>query len=114
MVDDQLLAGIAAFKERRREGREPAEGTVKISGRRFRLVDWSSSGFQAQGPASDLNEGDRVSLEFSIVIGEDEYFFECNAFIVRSEPEEDCFAGVFVDMHDEDRLAVAQYFEEDR
>lgn len=112
MVDlDTILAGLRP-RGRRREGREAARGGVKIAGQEYRLIDWSSSGFQANGSVDALKESARIPVEFTVSIGEQDYFFECNAFIVRADSAEKRFAGVFVDMDERDRLAVDQYFEE--
>ena len=112
MVDlDSILEGLRP-RGRRREDREAAQGSVKIAGAEYRLIDWSSSGFQANGAVDALKEGLRVPIEFNVTIGEQDYFFECNAFIVRADSAKKRFAGVFVDMDERDRLAVDQYFEE--
>ena len=112
MVDLDFLLGPLGSKDRRREGRQAAHGTVRIGGRTYELIDWSSSGFRAEGALEVSNEPDRIPIEFTITIDEEDYFFECNAFIVRSDPTQAGFAGVFVDLDERDRLAVAQYFEE--
>ena len=112
MVDLDFLLGPLGSKDRRREGRESAHGTVRFGGRTYDLLDWSSSGFRAEGAVDAPNETDRVPIEFTITIDEEDYYFECNAFIVRSDLTECLFAGVFVDLDERDRLAVAQYFKE--
>lgn len=96
----------------RREGRRCAEGSVKIAGETYELVDWSSSGFQAKGPVASLDKGGRVPIEFTVTIDDVNYFFECCAVIVRLDDSPPRLAAVFVEMDDEDRLAVAQYFED--
>jgi hypothetical protein len=53
-----------------------------------------------------------VPIEFTVTIDDVNYFFECCAVIVRLDDSPPCLAAVFVEMDDEDRLAVAQYFED--
>ena len=96
----------------RREGRRRDRGCVKIAGSDYDIVDWSSSGFQAKGPVAGLDRGERVSIEFTVNIDDIDYFFECRAVIVRLDDDPQRLAAVFVEMDDEDRLAVAQYFDE--
>ncbi len=96
----------------RREGRRRAQGYVKIAGNDYQLVDWSSSGFQVEGSVDSLDKGARVPIEFTVTIDDVDYYFECHAVIVRLDEAQSRLAAVFVEMDDDDRLAVAQYFEE--
>ena len=66
MVDLDFLLGPLGSKDRRREGRQAAHGTVRIGGRTYELIDWSSSGFRAEGAVEVSNEPDRVPIEFTI------------------------------------------------
>ena len=96
----------------RREERRCDQGYVKIAGGDYELVDWSSSGYQVKGSVEGLDRGLRVPIEFTVTIDDADYFFECSAVIVRVDEAQSRLAAVFVEMDDEDRLAVAQYFEE--
>ena len=111
MVEIQFEDELEEILERRREGRERAYGSVTIVDQFYQLVDWSSSGFLVEGFGGGLGKGDRVELEFNVRIDEDTYFFNCGAIIVRADAETGHLAGAFVDMKEEDRLAVAQCFE---
>ena len=107
-----FLAQKAVGGEQRRESRQTATGSVRIGGTDYDLTDWSSSGFQATGPKGKFAKGDRMEIEFTVDIGDETYFFECGCFVVRVEPDNKSFAGVFVDMDPSDRQAVVQYFED--
>lgn len=96
----------------RREGRRCDQGCVKIAGGDYALVNWSSSGFQVKGSLEGLDKGARVPIEFTVTIDDVDYFFDCSAVIVRLDTAQSHLAAVFVEMDDEDRLAVTQYFEE--
>lgn len=97
--------------DRRREGRESVDGSVTIGDQHYQLLDWSSSAFLVEGFGGGLEKGARVPIEFNVRIDEDTYFFNCTAVIVRAAVEAGQLAGAFVDMKEEDRLAVAQCFE---
>ena len=112
MFGIDFLAKMAVSGQSRREGRASAVGSVRIEGRSYRLTDWSSCGFQAQGFDGHFAKGDRLAIEFNIDIGTDTYFFECDCFIVRVDGGAKRFAGVFIEMDEADRQAVVQYFEE--
>ena len=111
MIETQFEDEVEAFLERRREGRERAYGSVTIDEQFYQLLDWSSSGFLVEGFGGGLRKGDRVKIEFDVRIDGDTYFFRCGAIIVRADAETGHLAGAFVDMKQEDRLAVAQCFE---
>ncbi len=100
-----------ATGEKRREDRKATSGAVRIAGRNYDLVDWSSSGFQARGYKGGFELSDRLAIEFTVDIQDESYFFECNAIVVRTDSTGGRFAGAFVNMDEEDRLAVKQYFE---
>ena len=108
----EATAAVAEYDpEKRRESRAKAEGTVVIAGQSYDLVDWSSSGFLAEGFDGGHSKGDRVPIEFSVQIEGETYFFGCKAIVVRADAEIGRLAGAFVEMSDKDRLAVAQHFE---
>ena len=111
MVETKFKDEVEEFLERRREGRERAYGSVIIDEQSYQLLDWSSSGFLVEGFGGGLSKGDRVKIEFEVRIDDETYFFNCGAIIVRADAETGHLAGAFVDMTEEDRLAVAQYFE---
>ncbi|MDX1402102.1 MAG: hypothetical protein R3245_09285 [Kiloniellales bacterium] len=113
--------GLAGGEQReaRRERRLKAGGYMRINGRAFDLVDWSTSGFQAKRASgfgrnltNNLVKGGRYAIEFNVDIDDDTYFFECACIVVRLSENGEDIAGVFLDMHDEDRIAVVQYFED--
>lgn len=105
-------AARKARKSLRREPRVPAKGYIRLAGGNYDLIDWSTSGFQAEGFGEDLEKGARYPIELNVDIDDETFFFECFAIIVRTSRQDRHFAGVFVEMNEEDRLAVYQYFEE--
>ena len=106
-----FLTQRRATGDKRREDRKASSGTVRIADKNYDLVDWSSSGFQARGFKGSFALGDRVAIEFTVDIQDESYFFECHAIIVRTDVMTGRFAGAFVAMDEQDRLAVVQYFE---
>lgn len=110
MSQIQTAAPVEVAPDKRRECRKPAEGSVKIAEERYVLVDWSSSGFLAKNYSDGLSKGERHPIEFSVLVDDEIFCFECSAIIVRTAPEEGLVAGAFVLMHEKDRVAVAQHF----
>lgn len=110
MSQIETAAPAESVPEKRRENRAPVGGSVRIAGQSYALVDWSSSGFLAKNYSDGLSKGERQPIEFSVLLNDEIYFFECWAIIVRIAPEEGLVAGAFVLMEEKDRLAVAQYF----
>ena len=110
MSQTQPVAAAEIDPDKRRESREPADGSVKIAGESYALVDWSSSGFLAKDYSDGLNKGERHPIVFSVRIDEEDFYFECSVIIVRTAPEEGLVAGAFVLMDEKDRVAIAEHF----
>ena len=110
MSQTQSATAAERVPDKRRESRKPAEGSVTIAEERYVLVDWSSSGFLAKNYSDGLSKGERQPIEFSVLIDDEIFCFECSAIIVRTAPEEGLVAGAFVLMDEKDRVAVAQHF----
>ena len=108
----QEQGGAAQDQDRRREPREVvADGTVEIDGVSCPLSNWSSTGFMAARYAGDHQEGDRVDIVFEVLLPDGPLAFRCQAIVVRADNKRHEFAGVFVMMEREARLAVAGYFD---
>lgn len=110
MSQIQTTATDESVPDNRRESRKPAEGSVTIAGQSYVLVDWSSSGFLAKNYSDGLSNGERQPIEFSVLVDDEIFCFECSAIIVRTASEEGLVAGAFVLMDEKDRIAVAQHF----
>ena len=110
MSQTQSATAPESVPDKRREDRKPAEGSVTIAEERYALVDWSSSGFLAKNYSDGLSKGDRVPIEFSVLVDDEIFSFECSAIIVRTAPEEELVAGAFVLMDEKDRVAIAEHF----
>ncbi|MEM7169376.1 MAG: hypothetical protein AAF530_04360 [Pseudomonadota bacterium] len=97
--------------DNRREERVPLMGSACVNGLDFVLVDWSSSGFCASGYKGGLETKGRYALEMNVELEGAEYFFTCVTYIVRADKESGQVAGAFLEMDPEDRLAIAQFFD---
>ncbi len=113
MAEDRLVRVAPEFRyENRREGRRPVFGSARINGQSFPLIDWSSSGFCASGYEGGFYVGERCDLELTLNLNDQETFFTCRTFIVRTDAAGQQIAGVFLEMDPRDRLALAEYFEQ--
>ncbi len=96
--------------DQRRELRLPvSDGTVEIDGRPCPLVNWSYTGFLARNYTGDKRAGDKVTIAFSVTVGEGRCEFECLAMLVRVDRASQKVVGAFVDMDAATRAKIARY-----
>lgn len=99
------------FVERRHDFREPVdEGTVSIGAQRFRLVNWSSSGFLAEGVPPPAAVGTEIRCTLTLQAGDKRFAFTCTARIVRAGPPGTGFAARFEYLEPDTAVAVQRHF----
>lgn len=109
---EQISADLEpAQDEPRREGREAViKGHVTIAGAAYDLSNWSASGFLVAGYRGELERGDRVAIEFTVLLPGGPLTFSCHAFVVRADRSRQELAAAFVSMDRADRRALTEHF----
>ena len=97
--------------KRRSEPRLPVEhGTVVIGDQTYPLKNWSTRGFLASSYTGDLEEGDRISIRFSVLFVKRQLEFSGTARVTRVDAELQELAGRLMLMGDEWNDAFSRYF----
>ena len=106
------LFSRADKRERRREEREQVrDATVGIMGQTYPLKNWSATGFLA-GPCDlALDEGQEVSISFSVPLDQGRLEFRCQALVVEASPETGELSAMFVMLDREARDKIDRHFE---
>ncbi len=86
-------------------------GAIRLDGKDYPLIDWSSGGFLADGYRGPHHNGDRLDAHFTIRLDDDPYEFDCKVFVVRIDEVHRNIAGIFIEMKAKDRLKIAQYLD---
>lgn len=96
--------------QRRAEREEVIDGSAIINGIPCPLVNWSPVGFLVREYRGDHHPGDRAQLAVKVDAPDQSFDFTCSALVVRVDRKTGEFAGIFVNMADEDRQALQRHF----
>ena len=99
-----------AAEQRRAEREEVLDGRAIINGVTCPLVNWSPVGFLVRDYQGDHHPGDRTQLAVKVKAHKQEFDFTCSALVVRVDRNSGEFAGIFVNMAEEDRQALHKHF----
>ncbi len=100
-------------KEKRSEPRLPVgHGTIVIGDQTYPLKNWSTRGFLASSYTGDHEEGDRISVSFSVLFVNRQLEFSGKARVIRVDAELQELAGRLVVMGDEWNDAFSRYFDQ--
>jgi hypothetical protein len=99
-------------RDRRREDREQvSDATVGIMSQTYAVKNWSATGFLA-GPCDlALDEGQEVSISFSVPLDQGRLEFRCQALVVKASPETRELSAMFVMLDREARDKIDRHFE---
>ena len=99
-----------ATEQRSAEREEVIEGSAIISGVTCPLINWSPIGFLVRNYQGDHHPGDRTQLVVKVNADQQTFDFTCSALVVRVDRKTGEFAGIFVNMAEEDRRALHKHF----
>ncbi|WP_343562531.1 hypothetical protein [Kiloniella sp. b19] len=97
----------------RREKRETdVNGTILINGIHYPMVDWSFSGFSVKDFEDTVYRGDRLPISVQVETSKGASFtFDCTMIVVRFAEDSKELAGAFVEVPQDVRVALADYFD---
>ena len=96
--------------QRTAEREQVIAGNAIINGVPCPLVNWSPVGFLVREYRGDHHPGDRAQLAVKVDAPQQSFDFTCSALVVRVDRKTGEFAGIFVNMADEDRQALHRHF----